>query len=310
MPPPPIPERGRLLFFLHPRQWHRWIGIALMRVICLLPLPAIWVCGALLGQALYYLHRDRRHVAYVNVRKCFPDLPMREQTRLVKRHFRALGQTVLDMGIPWWASAQRLQHLVKFAGREHYDRALANGKNVILLVPHCVSLEMGLVRLSQERPICTVFRHLDNEVMRVAMEKGRTRFGLTLIEHRQPLITLVKKVRAGLPLYYLPDQDAGRRRPAFVPFFRIPTATFPVLGRLAKLTDSVVIPCYCRQLPRGKGYEIVFKPPLAGFPTNDPVDDAVRMNQEIEQAVREIPEQYFWVHRRFKTRPPGEQKFY
>lgn len=158
--------------------------------------------------------------------------------------------------------------------------------------------------------MCAVFRHVDNEVLRLFMEKGRTRFGLTLIAYNKPLITLVKRVREGLPLYYLPDQDARKRSPVFAPFFGIPTATFTALGRLAKITDAVVVPCFCRQLPGGKGYEIAFKPPLAGFPTNDPVKDAERMNQEIERAVRETPEQYFWLHRRFKTRPAGEASFY
>lgn len=306
----PIPTQGRLRFFLHPRHWHRWIGFGVMRVINLLPLPAIWVCGGLVGELLYYVHRPRRHVAHVNVSKCFTDLDARARRRLVKRHFRVFGQTVFDMGIAWWASAARLQSLVRFNGREHYDHALADGKNVILLVPHFVGLELGVVRLSLERPMCAVFRPVDNEVMRLMMDKGRTRFGLLLVEHNKPFITLVRKVRAGVPLYYLPDQDSRRHSAAFVPFFGIPTATLTVLGRLAKLTDAVVIPCFCMQLSRGAGYEITFKPPLENFPTDSPVKDAARMNMEIEQAVRAMPEQYFWLHKRFKTRPPGEPSFY
>lgn len=281
-----------------------------MRAINLLPLPIMWVCGGLVGEFLYYAHRNRRRVAHVNVRKCFPDLTARDRRRLVKRHFRVFGQTLLDMGIAWWASPARLKRLVRFVGREHYDRALASGKNVILLVPHFIGLELGVVRLSQERPMCAVFRPVDNEVMRLMMEKGRTRFGLTLVEYNKPLITLVRKVQSGLPLYYLPDQDARKRNPAFVPFFGIPTATLTALGRLATLTGAVVIPCFCIQLPRGAGYEIIFKSPLERFPTDNPTSDAARMNLEIEQGVREMPEQYFWMHKRFKTRPPGEPSFY
>jgi KDO2-lipid IV(A) lauroyltransferase len=306
----PIPKKGRLKFFLHPRHWHRWLGVGAMRAISLLPLPMLAWCGDSLGVVLYYIHPGRREIATINICKCFPELTPEAQKQMVKSNFRVFGQALLDMGIAWWASPQRLGRLVKISGREHYDRAIADGKNVILLVPHFVGLEIGVVRLSQERPMCAVFRHVDNEVLRLFMEKGRTRFGLTLIEYNKPLITLVKKVREGLPLYYLPDQDARKRSPAFAPFFGIPTATFTALGRLAKITAAVVIPCFCRQLPGGKGYEIAFEPPLAGFPTNDPVNDAERMNREIERAVRETPEQYFWLHKRFKTRPVGETSFY
>ncbi len=310
MPLPPIPEKGRLRFFLQPRHWHRWLGLAFMWVVNLLPLPLMWICGALVGELLYVVHRNRRHVAHVNIRKCFPDLSPGEQRRLVKQHFRMFGQTLLDMGIAWWAPPTRLKKLIRFDGRDHYERALASGKNVILLVPHFLGLELGVVRLSQERPLCAVFRPVDNEVMRFIMERGRTRFGLTLVQYNKPLITLVRKVRTGVPLYYLPDQAARRRNAAFVPFFGILTATFAVLGRLAKLTDAVVIPCVCRQLPRGAGYEIMFRPPLRDFPTDDPATDAARMNMEIERIVREMPEQYFWMHKRFKARPAGEPSFY
>ena len=310
MAPPPIPKKGRLRFFLHPRHWHRWLSVGVLRVISLLPLPMLAWGGGSLGALLYYIHPSRRQIATINIRKCFPELTAAAQTQMVKRHFRVFGQALLDMGISWWGSPQRLRRLVTTHGREHYDRAIADGRNVILLVPHFVGLEMGVMRLSLDQSICAVFRHVDNEVLRLVIEKGRTRFGLSLMEYNKPLITLVKKVRSGVPLYYLPDQDPRKRNPAFVPFFGVSTATLTTLGRLTKLTDAVVIPCYCRQLPGGKGYEVAFKPPLKDFPTDNAVSDAERMNREIERVVREIPEQYFWLHKRFKTRPAGEASFY
>lgn len=310
MAPPPIPKTGRLRFFLHPRHWHRWLGVGVLRVISLLPLPMLAWGGRNLGALLYYMHPSRRQIATINIRKCFPELTAAAQTQMVKRHFRVFGQALLGMGIAWWASPQRLRRLVTTRGREHYDRAIADGRNIILLMPHFVGLEIAGIRLSLDRSTCAVFRHVDNEVLRLIMEKGRTRFGLSLMEYNKPFITLVKKVRSGVPLYYLPDQDPRKRNPAFVPFFGVSTATLTTLGRLTKLTDAVVIPCYCRQLPGGKGYEVAFKPPLKDFPTDNAVSDAERMNREIERVVREIPEQYFWLHKRFKTRPPGEASFY
>ncbi len=233
-----------------------------------------------------------------------------DQRQLVKRHFRAFGQSLVDMGLAWWGSTRRLERLVRFSGREHYERARARGQSVILLVPHFLGLEVGVVSLSREAPLCAMFRHVDDPVLRPVMQRRRQRFGLVLVEYNKPLTALVRKVRAGVPLYYLPDQDPRRRASAFVPFFGIPTATFTTLGRLAGLTQAVVIPCVCRQLPRGAGYELIFKPSLAGFPSGDARSDAARMNREIERLVRELPEQYFWVHKRFKTRPPGEPNFY
>jgi Kdo2-lipid IVA lauroyltransferase/acyltransferase len=310
MPPRPIPKRGRVWFFLHPRHWHRWLGIGVMRAISTLPLRVLAACGAVVGELLYYAHPPRRQVVTVNIRKCFPALSARAQRRLAKRHFRAFGQTLLDLGIAWWGSAARLRRIVHIKEDSHVRQAMAAGKSVILMTPHFVGLEMGGIRISLEGSGYAMFRQVDNEVLRMVMEKGRSRFGLKLVAHNDPLTNLVRDVRAGTPLFYLPDQDPRKRGTVFVPFFGIPTATFTSLGRLAKLMRAVVIPCLCRQLPRGKGYEVVFKPALSGFPTGDPLHDAARMNREIEQAVRDMPEQYFWMHRRFKTRPPGEPSFY
>jgi KDO2-lipid IV(A) lauroyltransferase len=299
-----------LSHYLQPRWWPTWIGLGFMRMVSWLPLPLITAIGAVFGQLLYVLHAKRRHVVNVNVRRCFPELSPGRQSRIVRRHFRAFGQTLLDIGISWWASEARIKRLTRFRGREHYDQALRANKNIILLAPHFLGLEIGGIRLSIERPMVTVFRHPVNELLSVVMERARSRFQLNLVEHIKPLTALVRQTKKGVPLYYLPDQDAGRRNSVFAPFFGIPAATFIVLPRLAQMTDAVVIPCITRQLPWGRGYEIEFRPALKDFPSGDAVADTTRMNQEIQIAVREIPEQYFWLHKRFKTRPEGESAFY
>src|SRR3990170_5022399 len=300
----------RLSRFLHPRWWPTWIGLGFMRAVSWLPLPLIAFVGGALGQLLYILHAKRRHIVNVNVRRCFPELSAPEQARIARRHFRAFGQTLLDIGISWWSSASRLRRLTRFRGREHYDNALRENKNIILLAPHFLGLEYGGIRLSIERPMVTVFRHPVNKLLSVVMERARSRFYLRLVEHIQSFTALVRQTKRGVPLYYLPDQDAGPRQSVFAPFFGVPAATFVVLPRLAEMTDAVVIPCITRQLSWGRGYEIHFRPPLKNFPSGDAVADTTRMNREIEAAVREMPEQYFWLHKRFKTRPPGEPKLY
>lgn len=295
---------------LHPRYWPTWAGVALMRVASVLPLPVLCGIGVLLGELVYYLHTERRRVARTNIDRCFSELPAHARRRLTKQHFHAFGQCLLDIGIAWWGSKARLHRLIRFRGREHYDRALATGRGVILLAPHFVALDIGGIALSGERPLVSMYRHVKNRLIDRVSYRRRTRFGLTLFERNRGLKPIIKRIRSGLPFYYLPDQDLGRRHSVFVTFFGIPTATVPALGRIAQLTGAAVIVCATRQLPRGQGYEIIFGPPLTDFPTGDETSDVRRMNEEIERLVREMPEQYVWVHKRFKTRPTGEPKFY
>lgn len=303
-------DNARLSDFIHPRHWLTWVGLGFMRAMSWLPLPVIAVFGGALGMLLYALHAPRRHVVRVNIQRCFPELPPRVQARLVHRHFRAFGQTVLDIGIAWWASKSRLKRITRFRGYAHFDQALRVKRNIVLLAPHFLGLDIGGIRTSMERPVVSVFRHPDNALVARMMHRARARFGARLVEHNKSFTALVKQTKKGVPLYYLPDQDAGHRNSVFAPFFGIPAATFAVLPRIAKMTDAVVIPCITRQLAWGRGYEIEFRPPLKNFPSGDALADATRMNQEIQIAVRESPEQYFWLHKRFKTRPKGEPDFY
>lgn len=296
--------------FRHPRYWPTWLGLGFMRAVSWLPLPVIALFGRGLGMLLYALHASRRRVGHVNIRLCFPELSPGAQARIVRKHFRAFGQTLLDIGVGWWASESRLRRVTRFRGREHYDQALRENRNIILLAPHFLGLDIGGIRTSAERPVVSVFRHPDNELIAHVMHRARSRFGAHLVEHNKPFTALVRQTKQGMPLYYLPDQDAGRRNSVFAPFFGVPAATFAVLPRLAQMTDAVVIPCVTRQLSWGRGYEIEFRPPLKGFPSGDALADTTHMNREIEAAVREMPEQYFWLHKRFKTRPPGEPKLY
>lgn len=306
----PSVERHSWRDFLAPRYWPTWLGLALLRALALLPLPVIAPLGWGLGMLLYLGHAGRRHVVRANIAGCFPSWSARQRARLVRRHYRAFGQTVLSMGIALWAGTRRLHRLARMRGAQHYTHALAAGRPIILLAPHFLGLDFGGLRLSTERPMVTVYRHPDNALLAHVVQRARSRYGAHLVEHNKPFITLVRLVRKGLPLYYLPDQDAGRRRAVFAPFFGVPASTFAAVARLAQATEAVVLACFTRQLPWGRGYEIIFRPALANFPSGDAVADATRINREIEACVLEAPEQYFWLHKRFKTRPEGEPDFY
>jgi KDO2-lipid IV(A) lauroyltransferase len=298
------------LSFRHPRHWPTWIGLAILRLTGVLPLPVLALFGSAFGMLVCLLYASRRRIVLRNIERCFPALTAREHASLVRRHFRAFGQTLFSLPIAWWGSRRRLKRLVRLCGREHLAGLQAAGRPVILMAPHFLGLEIGGFRISMDVDVVAVFRHPDNPLLRAIMERSRARFGAQLAEHNKPFTSMVRTIKSGRPLYYLPDQDAGRRNSVFAPFFGVPASTFTTLARIAKMTGAAVIPCATYQRPWGMGYETVLGAPLAGYPTGDDVADATRMNAEIEKLVRVHPEQYFWVHKRFKTRPAGEADFY
>jgi Kdo2-lipid IVA lauroyltransferase/acyltransferase len=296
--------------FLHPRYWPDWLALAFLRTVALLPLPLIWMIGGALGTLLYYLMAGRRHIAATNIRACFPDLSPAEQRRLVRANFRAFVQASLATPIAWWGSKRRLQRLLRMPGKEHFDRALAAKRPVILLVAHFVAIELAGMALAPDYFIIDMYKRPRNLFFDWLIRIRRTRFGGLLVERREGIKPVIRALRKGGSFYYLSDQDQGRDGAVFAPFFGIPAATLTALGRIAQVAGAVVIPCFARQLPWGKGYELTFRPPLDNFPTDDVLADTARMNAIIEDAVRAMPEQYFWMHRRFKTRPDGEPPFY
>lgn len=274
-----------------------------------LPLALLAPLGQGVGMLLYALGRERRRVARINLRLCFPELTERERESLLRRHFRAFGRSLVEYGILWWSPKARVQRLVRIEGLENWQAAA--GKPTIWLAPHFVGLDMGGVRLTTEFPLVSIYSRQKHARFDRLLRHGRTRFGDTTLFSRQDGIRpVVKALRGGLPFYYLPDQDFGARDSLFVPFFGVPAATITGLSRLARATGALVVPCITRQLPGGAGYVLKFYPPWEDFPGTDIESDTLRMNAFIEARVREMPEQYFWLHKRFKTRPPGEAPLY
>ncbi len=306
------PERKPGRLFLHPRFWPSWLGYGFLRAAALLPLPVIWALGGVIGTLFYMLHAERRHITRVNLRLCFPELDDRACKILARRHFREFMRATLTVPIAWWGSVRRLNRLVRCRNCHYLDDALAAGRRIILLAPHFVSLEIGGIYLASSRhaSFASFYKRPKNALLDYLISQGRTRFGGVMIERMEGLRPAVRSLRHGLAFYYLPDQDQGVHGAVFAPFFGVPAATLTSLGRLAQLTGAIVLPCFSRQLPYGRGYEVFFRPPMTHYPSGNDVVDAQRMNQEIEAGVREMPEQYFWAHRRFKTRPPGQPPLY
>ncbi len=297
---------------LRPRYWPSWIGYVFLRVAAILPLQLIWVAGGVVGEVIYMLHAERRNVALVNIRLCFPQLPDHARKSMARRHFREFVRAALAVPIAWWGPVRRLERLVHCRDCHYFDDALAEGRPIILLVPHFVGVEIGGMYLASagDPQFIDMYKRPKNPLFDYMIWKGRFRFGGMLIERFEGLKPAIRGLKQGMVFYYLPDQDPGSRGSVFVPFFGVPAATLTALGRLAAITDAVVIPCFTRQLPYGRGYEVIFRPPLDNFPSGDELADARRMNEEIEAGVSAMPEQYFWVHKRFKTRPPGVPEYY
>jgi KDO2-lipid IV(A) lauroyltransferase len=228
---------------------------------------------------------------------------------LVIRHFEAVGRSLLERGLAWWASESRMRRLVRI---DHLERLRAlEGRPVILLVPHFVGLDVCATRLALEINAASVYSKQKDPLIDRMLYHGRTRFGDQYILSRQEgMRPIIRALKDGRPLYYLPDMDYGPRDAIFVPFFGVPTATIPGVSRLARLTGATVLPCIARMLPGGRGYVLDIREPWTGFPGADPEEDTRRMNAYIETCVLEMPEQYYWVHKRFKTRPPGEKSPY
>ena len=287
------------------------LSVGILWLLHWLPLPLQAAAGNVLGTLLYYVVLPRKRVVNTNLRLCFPHLSAAERGRMARAHVRWVTRTYLERGILWWASEARLRRLIRCEGFEHMQAQLDAGRAVIMLAPHFIGLDAGGVGVAMQFKASSMYSHQRSKILDRMLLRGRARFNAPLLLSRQEgLRAAVRAMRKGLPFYYLPDLDFGPKDAVFVPFFGVPAATVTGLSRLAKLADAVVIPITTELLPWGQGYVTRMEPPLENFPTEDVEADTRRMNEWLEQRVLQMPEQYYWVHRRFKTRPPGEPGFY
>ena len=286
-----------------------YLVLGLAWLLHFLPLPMLAWLAKGFGGLLFWVGASRRRVALKNLSLCFPALSQEQREHIARGHFRAFAQVMLEQGLLWWASDRRFLRMVKLTGGENWEAV--QGRPVILLAPHFVGLDWAGVRLSEIKVLASVYSRQKNKLLDRMLLKGRNRFNQSVLFSRQDgLRGVVKVLRRGIPFYYLPDLDFGQRNAVFVPFFGVPAATVTGLSRLAKIADAVVLPVVARQLAHGRGYEVTIYPAWDNFPTRDVTADTRRMNEFIEQRIQEMPEQYLWTHKRFKTRPIGEPRLY
>ncbi len=285
--------------------------LALLWLLHGLPLPVLAALGRRLGAALHLLGRARCAVARRNVALCLPHLSAAQQQALVREHFAWLGRSLLERSLLWYASPARLQRLIAVEGDVHL--AERSQRPVMWLVPHFLALDVAGVatQLFQRREVVSIYQAQSNAVFDAAMRSGRLRFGLAQVFARQETaLPLVRAIRRGKAFFNLPDMDFGAKDAAFVPFFGVSAATLLAPSRMARSLNMLVQPVVAHILPGGQGWRVRFLEPWADWPSSDAQADARRMNEWIESQILQDPAQYLWVHRRFKTRPPGQPPLY
>ncbi len=284
-------------------------GVFLLWLMHFLPFRVLVWVGNTFGFLLYLLATERRRVATINLRLCFPDMSDAQRARLLRDHFKIFGRSLIERTILWWSSGARIRSLIRVEGVEHFDAV--KGKPAILLTPHFVGMDVGGQWIAQHTDTVCICANQKNLYLTELLLKKRARFGnQRLYSRQQGLRPILKGMREGMPFVYPPDQDQGVKDGAFIPVFGVPAATMTSVPRIAQMTGAKVVPCITRLLPRAAGYVLTFYPAWENYPTGDDIADTRRMNEFIEQRVCEMPEQYFWLHKRFKTRPEGEERFY
>lgn len=295
--------------FLHPKFWLTWLGLGLWRLTALLPYPLMLWLGKGLGLIMLRLGGRRATIARRNLALCFPEMNDGQREALLRENFIHYGIAFFEIAIAWWWSNRRFAKLVQIEGLEHLTNL--NGQGALLTAVHFTSLEIGAAAINMRFSIDGVYRPHNNPVYDYVQKKGRQkRDDKGRAFPREDVRGIVKALRAGRVIWYAPDQDYGVRFSVFAPFFGIQAATVTATAKLTASGKARVVPLSQQRLPGSQGYRVTVHPPLEAFPSGDEEGDATTVNQLVETLVREQPQAYMWVHRRFKHRPPGEPPLY
>ena len=302
-------ETGSGSNFLAPRFWPTWLGVSLARLLALLPYRLQLAAGSILGRLFMLLNPYRRLIVNTNLGLCFPQLDDHERQQLGKRFFRSLGMSLVEEAAAMWGSDHFFKRLGQIEGLEHIKDAEQQGKGVLLLSGHFCSVDFAARVLLRQHPVCFTYQELRNPLSNHLVMKAREKFARRII-HRHDIRGFIRALKAREVVWYAPDQSLERKNSVFAPFFGIQANTLTATSKLAKITGAAVLPFEIKRLPDARGYALTIKPPLEDFPGETEVADATRFNALLEAQVRENPEQYLWIHRRFKKRPEGEAKLY
>ena len=291
------------LSFLLPKYWLTWIGVFIMYSISWLPYKFQIFMGKMLGRLFLKIGSSRKKIALRNIELCFPDMSKKEQLTLLRKNFESTGIAVFETGMGWWWPDWRVKRKFTVTGLEHIEKAKQEGQGVLLLAMHYLCAEMIGRGFGHFHPLVIFYRPHNNQLMEFFQFRGRGRSNEYMLG-KADVKGLIKAIKTGESCLYLPDQDYGRNRSVFVPFFEVKetasTTGTLIFARQKNTKTFMLIP---QRKDDGSGYTVEITPALDNFPTDNDINDATRINQEVEKAVLRKPEQYMWLHRRFKTRP-------
>lgn len=289
--------------FWQPRYWPVWLGLGLLRLASLLPVRAQLALGRGLGRLIYRAVPGRRRIAATNLALCFPEMSGPERDRLVRQHFGSLGMTLMEHGLAWWCPDSLVRQRVAVQGADNLLAAIATGRGVVLLTGHFGAQEFtGRIFRLLIPAVGALYRPNKNPLVDEVLRRIRSRSATVMIP-KQSMRRMIRLLRQGTPVWYAPDQSHRRAMSALVPFCGEPAMTATALSEIARLGNALVVPVLPRRFPGTGRYTLEIGPALADFPGATPEDDAVRVNALLEQHIRAAPEQYYWIHRRFKGRP-------
>jgi KDO2-lipid IV(A) lauroyltransferase len=294
--------------YFHPGYWPTWLGLGVLRLFEPLPHGLLYVLGSGLGLFVYLLPTSFKRIARRNVGLCLPELGAKERERIVRRHFAGLGCALFETAMSWWSSNQRIRRITFIGGLEHLEAARNTGRGVLLLSAHFNTIEIGCRALAARLPLNIMYRPTKNLLVGEFVHSRRAVQTRRAIP-RDDVRTLIKALKDGEVVWYAPDQSFRKKGAEMVKLFGIPAATNTATSRIAGMTNAVVLPYFFERLPGG-GFRGDIHPPLENFPTGDPVADTERFNRLVEAEVRRVPEQYLWIHRRFKGLSPDYPKYY
>jgi len=295
---------------LHPRHWLLWLAFGLWRMISLLPYGVLLQLGKGIGLLVHSFPSRRKTIALRNIQLCFPNLRDQEHRAMLRSNLINVGTALMEVGIAWWWPKKRFSKLLQFEGLEHLEAH--KGRGLMLLGIHYTTLEIGAAAISSVFQMDGMYRAHGNPVYDFLQARGRLDKGIGngVVYERRDVRGTMKALKSGRSLWYGPDQDYGLGQGLFAPFFGIQAATVYATARFAEKTGAAVVPFSHIRLPGSQGYKITVYPALEDFPTGDDLADATRVNKIIEEFILLQPDQYLWVHRRFKNRPEGEADVY
>lgn len=293
------------------RYWPLWLLIQVVRIIILLlPFRLCLILGKYSGRLFYYFPSKAKQVAQINIAACFSDLSGTEQQTLLKENFESMGICLFETLLAWWAPSWRIAKLAHIQGMPHIETLLKERKCIIALGGHFWPMEMAGRLFSLYFDFSVIFRAPPNPLLNAVLTMAR-RTHYNQLHERSSLRALVKQLSEGVPLWYSPDVDPGRKKSGvFAPFFNVSAYSLTATSRLATMSHAAVLMVSYFRRADGKGYDLTIHPPLDNFPSDDPVKDATRINQLMEDIIRKAPAQYLWQYKRFRTRPEGEKPFY